>query len=313
MEDLLPSSSSTLSLVPDLPQEELDEYKEAAKWVDENPSINLREWLFRAYFEDFECRQGTDKVYGAYTDPYIRLAETCVFWMTRLADEIQNRIRKNTELDLFAKRKERNTFNQLTELLQGRMDLITSLHNPILSNDCYGNCVDYSLDEALDCYFERKRKAIDPANAANKQNLIKCESPIEKDFVESIYREFVIGRASIDKLKKQCNIPDEKEHFWLLEQMEVQCQADERIHPELKYRIDVAFPRFKLAVELDGHEYHSTKEARSRDTKRDRAFIRHGWQVIRFTGSDIFRDVDSCVEECIEVLYSRAVQLNITG
>lgn len=312
MEDLLPSSSSTLSLVPDLPQEELNEYEEAAKWVDENSYINLREWVFRLYFERLEGRQETCSVYGQYTDAYISLADTCILLMEELADEIQRRIRKNTELDLFAKRKELNTFIQLTQILQERIDLVQGLFEPIISNLCYGDYVDYSLAEALNS-FQHKRKAVDLADAANKQNLIKCESPIEKDFVESIYREFVIGRASIDKLKKQCNIPDEKEHFWLLEQMEVQCQADERIHPELKYRIDVAFPRFKLAVELDGHEFHSTKEARSRDTKRDRAFIRHGWQVIRFTGSDIFRDVDSCVEECIEVLYSRAVQLNITG
>lgn len=312
MEDLLPSSSSTLLLVPDLPQEELNEYEEAAKWVDENPYINLREWMFRLYFERLEGRQEICSVYGQYTDAYILLVDHCIFIMEELADKIQRRIRKNTELDLFAKRKELNTFIQLTQILQERIDLVQGLFEPIISNLCYGDYVDYSLAEALNS-FQHKRKAVDLADAANKQNLIKCESPIEKDFVESIYREFVIGRASIDKLKKQCNIPDEKEHFWLLEQMEVQCQADERIHPELKYRIDVAFPRFKLAVELDGHEYHSTKEARSRDTKRDRAFIRHGWQVIRFTGSDIFRDVDSCVEECIEVLYSRAVQLNITG
>ena len=321
MENVSSNSSSNLSLVQNTTQDEIDEaeyekaeYEEAYRWVDENPYVNLCRWIEEYYFAVLESQQDASIVYGKYADSYIQLVETCIFIMQGLTGQIQAHIRKNLKSDPFTKRKERNIFNQLTKVLEERIDLVKYLHDPIVSNRSYGDYENYSLDEALNRYREDKsEKAPDLAQSANKQNLIKCESPIEKDFVESIYREFAIGRVSIDKLQKQCNIPREKEHFWLLQQMEVQYQADEHIHPELKYRIDVAFPRFKLAVELDGHDFHSTKEARSRDTKRDRALIKHGWQVIRFTGSDIFRDIDSCVEECIEVLYSRAVQLNITN
>jgi very-short-patch-repair endonuclease len=53
----------------------------------------------------------------------------------------------------------------------------------------------------------------------------------------------------------------------------------------------------KVAIELDGYEYHSSKEQRNHDVQRDRDLMAEGWQIIRFTGSHVNRDVDKCVEE----------------
>ncbi len=72
------------------------------------------------------------------------------------------------------------------------------------------------------------------------------------------------------------------------------------------YRLDVAFPDYKVAVELDGHQYHSSKEARIRDAGRDRALTIAGWQVVRFTGSDIHRNVNQCRNELILILDNAA-------
>lgn len=55
--------------------------------------------------------------------------------------------------------------------------------------------------------------------------------------------------------------------------------------------------RLMLAVECDGHNYHKTKEQCRHDRKRDRWLQRHGWQVVRFTGSEIFEDAAACAEE----------------
>lgn len=62
---------------------------------------------------------------------------------------------------------------------------------------------------------------------------------------------------------------------------------------ERSYRIDFAFfAGFgKLVVELDGHDFHErTKEQAQRDKSRDRAMTFDGWTVLRFTGSEVFRD-----------------------
>jgi very-short-patch-repair endonuclease len=56
-----------------------------------------------------------------------------------------------------------------------------------------------------------------------------------------------------------------------------------------------------LAVECDGHDFHErTKEQAARDRERDRRLQAHGMQVMRFTGSEIYRDPIKCVTEIIE-------------
>lgn len=83
---------------------------------------------------------------------------------------------------------------------------------------------------------------------------------------------------------------------------------DVSIIPQLKigkYRVDFAVMVRNFAgrilymiVECDGHDFHEkTKAQAQRDKKRDRDILRAGWQVFRFTGSEIFRDVRACVAE----------------
>jgi Uncharacterized protein conserved in bacteria len=64
-----------------------------------------------------------------------------------------------------------------------------------------------------------------------------------------------------------------------------------------KYILDLAYPQHKLAIECDGHEYHASKEQRGHDAQRDRFLLAEGWRTARFTGSQIFKDVDGCAEE----------------
>jgi hypothetical protein len=50
-----------------------------------------------------------------------------------------------------------------------------------------------------------------------------------------------------------------------------------------------------IAVECDGHDFHErTKEQAKRDRKRDRDLQARGFRVLRFTGSEIFRDAMAC-------------------
>lgn len=51
-----------------------------------------------------------------------------------------------------------------------------------------------------------------------------------------------------------------------------------------------------LAIELDGHDYHEkTKEQVIRRNQRDRHLISAGWEVIRFSGSELNRRPVECV------------------
>jgi hypothetical protein len=46
------------------------------------------------------------------------------------------------------------------------------------------------------------------------------------------------------------------------------------------YRLDLAYPRYKIAVEYDGYDYHSDPERRKADKERRKWLRAHGWIVI---------------------------------
>lgn len=58
-------------------------------------------------------------------------------------------------------------------------------------------------------------------------------------------------------------------------------------------------PNFKLVIECDGFKYHSDKVTFSKDRARDRILQSKGFQVLRFSGSEIFNDpIDKSMEVC---------------
>lgn len=59
----------------------------------------------------------------------------------------------------------------------------------------------------------------------------------------------------------------------------------------------------EVIVECDGHDYHErTKEQARRDRSRDRHFVKQGIPVLRFTGSEIWADIDRCIDDVAECL-----------
>jgi very-short-patch-repair endonuclease len=61
--------------------------------------------------------------------------------------------------------------------------------------------------------------------------------------------------------------------------------------------------KVRLAVELDGHDFHErTKEQAAHDRARERAIVRHGYAIFRFTGSEVFRNPRRCVEEVVAMI-----------
>jgi len=72
------------------------------------------------------------------------------------------------------------------------------------------------------------------------------------------------------------------------------------------YRLDFSIQgegekgRYQIAIEIDGHDFHErTKEQASKDKERDRYLQKHNWKVLRFSGSDIYRNCFGCAQEVI--------------
>ena len=77
------------------------------------------------------------------------------------------------------------------------------------------------------------------------------------------------------------------------------------------YRVDFVLARTKyfdnprkwIVIECDGHDFHErTKEQAARDKARDRFLSAEVARVLRFTGSEIYRDVGSCWADATKVM-----------
>ncbi len=71
-----------------------------------------------------------------------------------------------------------------------------------------------------------------------------------------------------------------------------------------KYRIDLAvYSRGrKIAIEADGKAYHSSPSQLKHDEQKNQFLRKSGWKVIRFTGSEIYRNSKNCVQQVEELM-----------
>ncbi len=58
-------------------------------------------------------------------------------------------------------------------------------------------------------------------------------------------------------------------------------------YPVGGYKVDVAFPGPKVAIEVDGWAFHTDTEVFQQDRKRQNTISLLGWQLLRFTWLDL--------------------------
>lgn len=73
-----------------------------------------------------------------------------------------------------------------------------------------------------------------------------------------------------------------------------------------RYRLDFAHLETKTAIELDGYDYHASKEQFIKDRERQRRLEADGWYVMRFAGSEVWRNPQACVQEVAALIERRS-------
>ncbi|MFD1066657.1 endonuclease domain-containing protein [Oceanobacillus locisalsi] len=83
-----------------------------------------------------------------------------------------------------------------------------------------------------------------------------------------------------------------------------------------KYRLDFLIEcamhdkTYNFAIECDGHNFHEkTKEQAAKDKSRERSLMKEGIIMMRFTGSEIWKDPSKCAAEVIKII-SKTVGLD---
>ncbi len=61
--------------------------------------------------------------------------------------------------------------------------------------------------------------------------------------------------------------------------------------------VDLAFPAFRLVIELDGRAWHVDRDRFQRDRSRQNRLVAAGWTVLRFTWEDVAYRLSDVLKE----------------
>lgn len=130
-----------------------------------------------------------------------------------------------------------------------------------------------------------------------EESLINCESPIEQ-LLSMALEELNI--KNIYEFNPYIDVVDVEK------QKEIQCGNK-------KYRVDFLIPVIYknqenkcFIVECDGHEFHQkTKEQVEKDNTRMRNLQKAGYEVIRFSGTEIWHRPYKCAKEVLNIILSK--------
>ena len=130
-----------------------------------------------------------------------------------------------------------------------------------------------------------------------EESLIDCGSPIEQ------LLSLALEELNIKNIYKFNPFIDVVE---IEKQKEIQCENK-------KYRVDFLIPVIYknqenkcFVIECDGHEFHQkTKEQVERDNTRMRNLQKAGYEVVRFSGTEIWHRPYKCANEVLNIILSK--------
>jgi len=111
------------------------------------------------------------------------------------------------------------------------------------------------------------------------------------------------NKSTYERGKALCESPIEEKMYEYLSLYFFKTLHIETQKEILNYRVDFLLtdkenPNKKLIVECDGWDYHErTKEQAINDRKRDRELTKAGFKLYRFLGSEIYSNIDSCLND----------------
>ena len=146
-------------------------------------------------------------------------------------------------------------------------------------------------------------------------------SHIEKTFARELDRRgWIWGEASEEVMERKFSHARLVHSYgrpwlkykWSSPGRDIVCVSQFPVKPRSKiYFIDFAFlsndGEILIAVELDGKEFHGSSNQKS-DKYREDELISNGWNVFRFSGSEINRSVGECMEKFMPIFGSDPAQ-----
>lgn len=157
---------------------------------------------------------------------------------------------------------------------------------------------DFNIKEkTVSKIYENYIKSIDDYSDDLKHCIEGCESPIEQLLKIELQK---LNLISTIKFNPYIDVVD------IINQETIECGKK-------KYRVDFLIPviyknqeNICFIVECDGYEFHQkSKEQVKKDNERTRNLQKQGYEIIRFSGSEIWKNVNECALEIKRIIFSR--------
>lgn len=130
---------------------------------------------------------------------------------------------------------------------------------------------------------------------ANEQ-LKKCESPIESLMYLALLNS--IEFLGVFQHRYYAEVTSQKEIGGYRTDLSI------TVH-DLDTVLSEEYVAYAFAIECDGHEFHEkTKEQARNDRARERFLMKEGYTVIRFTGSEIYKDPIKCAKDVWKIIFA---------
>ncbi|WP_157498897.1 DUF559 domain-containing protein [Geodermatophilus sp. Leaf369] len=123
--------------------------------------------------------------------------------------------------------------------------------------------------------------------------------------------------ALLDLVERGCQ--SELEVFGLLHVLQLPglpgCVHQHRVRLPDGRRVflDAAWPAARVVVEMDGHRFHSSRQDRERDMRRDAGLSVLGWVVLRYSYERMTQDPGGCRREIAAVVARRLHERGVAG
>lgn len=158
-------------------------------------------------------------------------------------------------------------------------------------------CKEMFFEFLNDTSIREKERAMFPCVCSFDYS--ECESPIEVIFAFSF------------EIVAFCN-GDFSSSMYLIPQYEIDTKTK-------RYRVDFVFDTnecespyihfeksFKLVIECDGHDFHEkTKAQVKKDNERDMALKMAGYDVLHFSGSQIYNEPFECAKQVLDYIQTK--------
>ena len=114
------------------------------------------------------------------------------------------------------------------------------------------------------------------------------------------YRKDLVPLAR--ELRKNPTEPEKQ--LWLNCLKQLEGVKVRRQRPMLSYIVDFEIRQARLVIEIDGDSHYLDKANRVKDKHRDAALAGYGYEVLRFTNTQVMREI----EAVCEIIHRRIVE-----